>query len=143
MNLKLLPNQVKTRLSAFSLRWDRASVVSTIVLLACPALALAKDIDWDSLNLSPQQEVQIERLEDSWEKTHAEVGTQIQRDMAELRNILPTGDSQRIRGLQNRITTNKTYLMNQSMDIFLKKRDMLTPAQRNQLQQMIPVKYHQ
>ncbi|HEY9745137.1 MAG TPA: hypothetical protein V6C99_02850, partial [Oculatellaceae cyanobacterium] len=61
---------------------------------------------------------------------------------AELRAILPTGDTQRIRQLQNRITANKMFLMNQSIDTFLRKRETLTPAQRMQLQKMLPAKYH-
>lgn len=122
--------------------FDSSAFVSALALLACPGLAYAGNLDWSSLNLSPQQESQIERLEESWEKTHAEVGLQIQRDSAELRAILPTGDTQRIRQLQNRITSNKMLLMNQSMDTFLKKRDALTPAQRLQLQKMLPAKYH-
>jgi Spy/CpxP family protein refolding chaperone len=123
-------------------RLEPTSFVSALVILSCPALACAKDVNWDSLNLSPQQETQIDRLEDSWEKTHAEVGSQIERDTSELRAILPTGDTQHIRQLQNRITANKMFLMNQSMDTFLRKRETLTPGQRVQLQKIIPAKYH-
>jgi hypothetical protein len=138
MNLKTL------KLPSKQLLWlDPASFVSALMILVCPTIACAKDIDWESLNLTPQQESQIGRLESSWEKTHAEIGAQIERDSAELRALLPMGDPQRIRQLQNRITSNKMFLMNQSMDTFLKKRDTLTPAQRLQLQKMLPAKYHQ
>lgn len=139
VNFKTLSYPIRNTL----FRLESTSFVSALIILACPALACAKDVDWDSLNLSPQQETQIDRLEDSWERTHSEVGNQIERDSAELRAILPTGDTQRIRQLQNRISTNKMLLMNQSMDTFLKKRDMLTPGQRMQLQKMLPAKYHQ
>lgn len=137
VNFKTLSYPIRNTL----FRLESTSFVSALIILACPAFAFAKDVDWDSLNLSPQQETQIDRLEDSWERTHSEVGNQIERDSAELRAILPTGDTQRIRQLQNRISTNKMLLMNQSMDTFLKKRDMLTPGQRMQLQKMLPVKY--
>ena len=80
----------------------------------------------------------MQRLEGNWQKTHQEVSSQIERDMAEMKDILPTGDTQRIRQLQARIANNKLYLMNESMDTFLKKRDMLTPGQRTQLQKMMP-----
>jgi Spy/CpxP family protein refolding chaperone len=138
VNLKTLKLPLKP-----SFWFEPASLVSALVILVCPAFACARDIDWESLNLSPQQESQIGRLESSWEKTHAEIGAQIERDSAELRALLPTGDTQRIRQLQTRITSNKMFLMNQSMDTFLKKRDTLTPAQRLQLQKMLPAKYHQ
>lgn len=82
----------------------------------------------------------MDRLENNWEKTHHEVSAQIERDMAELKTLLPSGDTQRIRQLQARIMTNKMYLMNESMDTFLKKRNMLTPAQRTQLQRLMPAK---
>jgi Spy/CpxP family protein refolding chaperone len=126
----------------WSFVFSSTAFVSALLAFSCPLPALARDINWSSLNLTPQQESQIERLEESWEKTHAEVGAQIERDAAELRAILPTGDTQRIRQLQNRITANKMFLMNQSIDTFLRKRETLTPAQRMQLQKMLPAKYH-
>lgn len=100
--------------------------------------AFAGEIRWDSLNLTPQQESQMDNLENDWHKVHQEVSAQIERDTAELRTILPTGDSQKIRQLQTRIMNNRTYLMKESMDTFLRKREMLSPAQRAQLQQMLP-----
>lgn len=109
-----------------------------VTLSALPALA--GEIKWDSLNLTPQQESQMDNLENDWHKVHQEVSAQIERDTAELRTILPTGDSQKIRQLQTRIMNNRTYLMNESMDTFLRKREMLSPAQRAQLQQMLPCK---
>ncbi|WP_373531892.1 Spy/CpxP family protein refolding chaperone [Vampirovibrio sp.] len=110
-----------------------------VVLTGCFfSLAQASDINWGHLNLTPQQQTQMQHLENGWHKTHQTVGSQIEKDMAELKTILPTGDSQKIRELQTRIMTNKTYLMNESMDTFLKKREMLSPPQRAQLQKMIP-----
>ena len=103
-----------------------------------PLGALAKDIHWSSLNLTTQQETHINQLENQWQHTHAEVAAQIARDREELRMLLPTGDIQRIRLLQNRMMTNKMFLMNESMNTFLQKRDTLTPDQRTQLQKMLP-----
>jgi Spy/CpxP family protein refolding chaperone len=101
-------------------------------------LAHAGEINWEYLNLTPQQQTQMQQLESDWHKIHQNVGGQLEKDMAELKTILPTGDSQKIRELQTRIMTNKTYLMNESMDTFLKKREMLSPTQRAQLQKMLP-----
>lgn len=102
------------------------------------SIAHAGEINWQTLNLTPQQSTQMQTLEEGWHKIHQNLSVQIQRDMAELKTILPTGDSQKIRELQTRIMTNKTYLMNESMDTFLKKREMLSPEQRSQLQKMLP-----
>ncbi len=133
------PNS-ETSQSYGALRVFTLSVPAFLLLVfMCPP-GFARNINWEGLNLSPQQESQIHQLEDSWEKTHEQVSVQIERDTAELRAILPTGDIQRIRLLQNRITSNKMYLMNQSMDTFLKKRDALTPTQRTELQKMMPGK---
>lgn len=111
-----------------------------LALMLLLGTAMAADINWGNLNLTSQQEVQMSSLESNWQKVHQEVSAQIEKDMAELKTILPTGDSQRIRQLQSRIMTNKTYLMNESMDTFLRKREMLSPTQRAQLQKMLPCK---
>jgi hypothetical protein len=118
------------------------SLISAILagFLLTLSNADASEINWEHLNLTPQQETQMQQLEDAWHKIHQNVAGQIERDMAELKTILPTGDSQKIRELQTRIMANKTYLMNESMDTFLKKREMLSPTQRAQLQKMIPCK---
>ncbi len=105
-------------------------------LLTGTAMAAAKGIDWESLNLTQQQDSQLTSLEQSWGKKHNEVTAQIQSDTQELQKMLPNGDPQKIRVIQNRISTNKMYLMNESVDVFLKKRDLLTPPQRVQLQKM-------
>jgi Spy/CpxP family protein refolding chaperone len=142
VNFKVFPRQAAKTMNAkisIKSRLFARVILYSITLISIPAIpALARDLNWDSLNLSPQQENQINRLENNWEKTHQEVNAQIEKDMAELKTLLPTGDTQRIRQLQTRITTNKMYLMNESMDTFLKKRDMLTPVQRSQLQKMMP-----
>ena len=117
---------------------DMSALVLGIWLVVTCQTAFAGDIKWDSLNLTPQQEDQMDDLESNWHKVHRAVSAQIERDTAELKTILPTGDSQKIRQLQTRTMNNRTYLMNESMDTFLRKREMLTPAQRAQLQQMLP-----
>jgi Spy/CpxP family protein refolding chaperone len=141
VNLKVFSQPTGHLLSYFCLyRLGAATLLLTFTFLAVPTFGLARDIQWESLNLTPQQESQIHQLENNWEKTHQTVSAQIEKDMEELKTLLPTGDTQRIRQLQTRITANKMYLMNESMDTFLKKRDMLTPGQRSQLQKMIPAK---
>jgi len=82
--------------------------------------------------------MQIEQLEAAWQQIHAQGQAQLDRHISELRALLPTGDTGKILQLQTRINHEKNYLLNQSMDIFLKKRAVLTPAQRLQLQRMIP-----
>jgi Spy/CpxP family protein refolding chaperone len=111
-------------------------------LLFLMPIASAREIRWNSLNLNPQQQSSIQQLENHWQQTHGEVMTQIERDRQELRNQLSTGDTQRIRALQNRMISNKMFLMNESMNTFLQKRDLLSPEQRLQLQKMLPDSLH-
>jgi len=113
-------------------------LLSGLLIIAPTVWSESRSIDWTTLNLNPSQESQIEQLETGWKKTHQEVSGQIDKDQTEMKKILPSGDTQRIRLLQNRISTNKMYLMNESMDTFLKKRELLTPTQRNQLQKLLP-----
>jgi len=124
----------------FKLRWAFELVLVALAFLAITnsTTAQAKEVRWNNLHLTSQQETRINRLEDRWQQTHSEVSAQIDRDRNELRNLLPSGDTQRIRAIQNRIISNKMYLMNESMNIFLQKRDLLSPDQRAQLQKMIP-----
>lgn len=142
MNLKVFSLQTVSHPILFGpIRMGTAVLLISLIILIVPAQpGLAAEIHWDNLNLTPQQETQMENLESNWEKTHQEVSSQIEKDMAELKTLLPTGDTQRIRQLQTRISNNKMYLMNESMDTFLRKRDMLTPAQRTQLQKLLPCK---
>jgi Spy/CpxP family protein refolding chaperone len=143
VDLKVFSQQIKDQLSTLTVRHGGIFLFSLLMICGSTGLSEARQIDWGTLNLTPQQETQMEHLENNWQKTHQEVNSQIEKDMAEMKDILPTGDTQRIRLLQTRISTNKMYLMNESMDTFLKKRDMLSPSQRAQLQKMIPCKQQQ
>ncbi len=123
-----IPTQVMIQVS---------SLVVVLTFVTVPA-AFAGNINWDELNLTPQQSSQIERLESEWERDRAIVTDQIARDKAELKSLLPNGDRERIKFLQRRITHNEMYLMNASMETFLDKRDILQPDQRSKLQRMMP-----
>ena len=140
MNLKVIHRQLSTYSFSMHRHSQRWGMLGALVILSAATWCEARPINWETLNLSPQQENQMQRLENTWQKKHQEVNSQIERDTLEMRELLPTGDTQRIRQLQNRISTNKMYLMNESMDTFLKKRDMLTPNQRTQLLKLMPSK---
>lgn len=138
MNALAKPTSSVFKPQFFNLRWVFELVLVALAFLAINPIAQAKEVRWSSLHLTSQQEIRINRLEDRWQETHTEVSAQIDRDRNELRSLLPSGDTQRIRAIQNRIISNKMYLMNESMNIFLQKRDLLSPDQRAQLQKMIP-----
>lgn len=140
VNLKVVSTLIRTFLALPAIRPAGVLAVTVALVFSAVPYAIARDVNWGSLNLTPHQESQINRLENDWEKTHEEVNSRIEKDMGELKTALPSGDRQRIRQIQSRIMSNKMYLMNQSMDTFLKKQETLTPAQRMQLQKMLPCK---
>jgi Spy/CpxP family protein refolding chaperone len=96
-------------------------------------------INWSSLDLNPQQENEIDRLESQWQRTYSDVYPQIQRDKNELRHLLnaPQSNERQIMELQNRIQQNEQRLRQEATRTFLNKKGQLNPAQKVRLQQMM------
>lgn len=94
---------------------------------------------WGSLNLSPQQSAEINRLEDRWERTYSELSPQIEQDKTQLRQMLnaPQSSDRQIIDLQNRIQVNEQRLRNEATRIFLNKKEQLSPAQKVRLQEIM------
>src|SRR5690349_18667858 len=111
-----------------------------LAFLLASGVALAADkINWGSLNLTQQQQQNINQLEDQWSQTCASTMPQIEADKAELMKHLnsPNGDQAKVLMLQNRISANKAKLQSASLQVFLKKKQQLNPDQRSQLQQLM------
>jgi hypothetical protein len=100
--------------------------------------ANATDVNWKELNLSPQQSSQINSLELNWEKNHQRLTHEIHQDQTAIKQLLLTGDREKIQTLQRRIMKNKMDLMNQSTETFMKKREQLNPDQQLRLQKILP-----
>lgn len=97
---------------------------------------MAMAVNWNELNLSPQQSSQIHALEMNWERTHQRITREIEQDQASIKRLLPSGNRTKIQDLQRRIMKNKMYLMNQSTETFMKKREQLNPDQQSRLKRM-------
>jgi Spy/CpxP family protein refolding chaperone len=97
-------------------------------------------VNWASLDLSPQQQSEIGRLESEWRNIYASLYPQILRDRAELKRLLnePNTNTQKVMELESRIQANEQKLGSEATRIFLNKKNNLNPVQRVKLQQFIP-----
>ncbi|MEM0951670.1 MAG: Spy/CpxP family protein refolding chaperone [Cyanobacteria bacterium P01_H01_bin.74] len=111
-------------------------ILFVLIAVVQPHAALA--MDWQKLDLSPQQQTQINTLEANWKRTHHQLQGEINRDQAAVKRLLPSGKKPEIQELQKRIMKNKMRLMNESTNTFMKKRDTLSPTQQQKLKQMMP-----
>ncbi len=91
------------------------------------------------MNLTPQQQNNMDRLDSSWKKTYAEVYPQIVRDKSTLRHLLqsPNSDEQQILQLHERIRKNEELLHQEAIRNFLDKKKQLDPTQRQKLQELM------
>lgn len=123
----------------------RGLLILTVCLLTLVAQGVSQvswadpHISWDSLNLSPEQENEIDRLESQWKRLYTELYPQIQRDKNELRRLLNSAqsDERMIMELQNRIQNNEQRLRQEATRTFLNKKGQLSPNQKVRLQQMM------
>ncbi len=96
-------------------------------------------IHWDTLNLTAEQQSEIERLESQWRKVYGEVYPQIQRDKNELRRLLNSVqcDDRQVMEIQERIQTNEQRLRQEATRTFLNKKGQLNQTQKMRLHQMM------
>ena len=87
VNFKVFTQQLREPRATMKLRQGSISLFTLFLLCNVSSISEAHHIDWDTLNLSPQQESQMQHLESNWEKTHQEVNGQIEKDMAEMKEI--------------------------------------------------------
>ncbi len=96
-------------------------------------------IDWTKLNLSPQQNQQIQTLEASWIKEYQELAPSIQEDQKRLAQLLADrqADPVEVMAVQQSIAQKKEKLHNEALKNFLKKKQILNDNQKQQLEFML------
>lgn len=107
-----------------------------------PAFAEAPSrchIDWTKLNLSPQQNQQIQALEAAWIKEYQELAPAIQEDQKRLAQLLADrqADPVEVMAVQQSIAQKKEKLHNEALKNFLKKKQILNDNQKQQLEFML------
>ncbi|CAN5386045.1 hypothetical protein BH11CYA1_BH11CYA1_21800 [soil metagenome] len=99
------------------------------------------NVDWSKLNLSPQQNSQIQALEQQWYKDFNELSPQIRDEQSKLQKLLSdhNADSIQVMALQQSIARRREQLSNAAMQNYLNKRKVLDEKQQKQLEDMMRV----
>ncbi|MEW5821428.1 MAG: Spy/CpxP family protein refolding chaperone [Cyanobacteriota bacterium] len=97
------------------------------------------NINWSELNLTAEQSVKINQLDEEWKRIQQVIRPRLVRDQQQLKNIMknPDTDEDRIRKLQNDIMLRQKQLRYEATENFLSKRRVLTPEQREVLHKKI------
>jgi Spy/CpxP family protein refolding chaperone len=114
-----------------------------ILLLLQPMATLAEDehgiIDYSKLNLSLEQDKQIQQLDKDWQHNLNELKPPLVEDQKRLAKLLATydSDSVEIMALQQGIAQKREKLVALATTNYLKKRQLLTENQQHELSAMI------
>src|SRR5271169_3361288 len=100
---------------------------------------LRMGINWQRLNLSPQQSQQIQVLEAQWSHDYMEIQPSIIEEQHKLTRLLsdPKSDPLEIMALQQSIARKKEQLRAAATANYLRKRQLLNDGQQHGLEDMI------
>jgi Skp family chaperone for outer membrane proteins len=113
-----------------------------ICATALPAVAqerTIKCIDWSKLNLSSQQQQQINSLESEWKTKYSQAQPKIVEAQKKLEALLPNpkSDPLEIMATQQTVARLKENLRNDATTNYLRKRALLNETQQHQLEGML------
>lgn len=96
-------------------------------------------INWQRLNLTPQQSQQIQVLEQQWSHDYMEIQPSIVEDQHKLTRLLsdPKSDPLEIMALQQAIARKREQLRAAATTSYLRKRQLLNENQQHGLEDMI------
>jgi Spy/CpxP family protein refolding chaperone len=136
-----IPDRVSVKMSGKLSSLALACYTSLSLLPASPAYAEEGScgIDWKKLQLSQQQQQQIELLDGQWNQTYLSIQPSLVDDQHKLQRMLtdPKSDSMTIMMLQQSIDQKKNNLKASATSIYLKKRQLLNQQQQRKLEEMI------
>ena len=100
---------------------------------------LRMGINWQRLNLSPQQSQQIQVLEAQWNHDYMEIQPSIIEEQHQLTRLLsdPKSEPLEIIALQQSIARKKEHLRAAATTNYLRKRQLLNDGQQRGLEDMI------
>lgn len=113
--------------------------IIAFIISTSPAYSLVTKINWDDLNLSSRQKMDICKLDTHWK----EISTDLRQSLSRYQNQLKIQLSDRfstdcdIKYSQKQIQLRQQQLQNEATDTFLKKRQVLNQDQRAKLHEMI------
>lgn len=99
-------------------------------------------INWECLGLSQQQQARLQQLDQKWLRISRNINSRITDKKNQMKLILinPYSTDLEIRETQKNILKDKKMLRYQAMEIFLEKRSVLSPEQRELLHQHFKLK---
>ncbi len=115
-------------------------VIGIQSVLVMPALADESCcVDWNKLNLTQQQNQQIQQLESQWQQDYQQIRPALQDDQVRLKRLLEThnADPVELMAVQQSINRKREQLNAAATANYLRKRQVLNENQQHQLGQMI------
>lgn len=117
------------------------NTIVAVALMASTALPVSADesIKWSRLNLTPQQQTQIQQLEAEWSTKYLRIQPQIIEGKKKLQKLFadPNADPLEIMNTQQSVMRLQEELRTAATANHLKKRAVLTPQQRRQYEMMM------
>lgn len=109
--------------------------------LVMPAFAdnQACCVDWSKLNLSAQQNQQVQQLESQWQQDYGQIKPAIAEEQRKLQRLLEShnADPVELMAVQQSLQRKKDQLNQAATANYLRKRQVLNENQQHQLEQMI------
>ncbi|HNB22689.1 MAG TPA: hypothetical protein PKZ32_09735 [Candidatus Melainabacteria bacterium] len=96
-------------------------------------------VDWNKLNLSAQQNQQVQQLEAQWQQDYSQIKPAIADEQRKLQRLLEShnADPVELMAVQQSLTRKKEQLNQAATANYLRKRQVLNENQQHQLEQMI------
>lgn len=119
--------------------------LTMVALVSEPVFAEGKspcnhcNIDYKKLNLSKEQSVKIQQLDQQWFEKYQKLQPEIQEKQQKVKKLMaaPKTDPTELIMLQKKVDSLLSELKGEATTILIKKKELLTAKQRDQLQQMI------
>jgi len=117
-----------------------ALVIGIQTALVMPAFAENQCcVDWSKLNLSAQQNQQVQQLEAQWQQDYSQIKPAIAEEQRKLQRLLEShnADPVELMAVQQSLQRKKDQLNQAATANYLRKRQVLNENQQHQLEQMI------
>ncbi len=140
MSTKMVANSGVNNRSMYKVAKKVVLVIGIQSVLVVPAFAEENCcVDWSKLNLSAQQNQQIQTLESQWQQDYNQIKPSIQDEQRRLQRLLEThnADPVELMAVQQSITRKKEQLNAAATANYLRKRQVLNENQQHQLGVMI------
>ena len=131
MSTKMVANSGVNNRSMYKVAKKVVLVIGIQSVLVLPAFAEENCcVDWSKLNLTQQQNQQIQTLESQWQQDYNQIKPSIQDEQRRLQRLLEThnADPVELMAVQQSITRKKEQLNAAATANYLRKRQVLIKA---------------